>query len=112
MTTSHRNLPDGAHALFVTHRAKPGRRDDVLATWSTYLRPLIEANPDHLAYAYCFDDADGDVVRVFQLYRTADAAEAFLQLPGYADYLEHVMELVAEPPRLDTASPKWMKGSG
>jgi quinol monooxygenase YgiN len=103
------HVHEGAHALFVTHRAKSGRRDDVLATWSRHLRPLIEANPDHLAYAYCFDDADADVVRVFQLYRSAAAADAFLQLPGYAEYLAEVMEHVAEPPRLDTATPQWMK---
>jgi quinol monooxygenase YgiN len=107
--TTPTNVPEGAHALFVTHRAKPGRRDDVLATWSQYLRPLIEANPDHLAYAYCFDDNDPDVVRVFQLYRSVEAAGAFLQLPGYDEYLAHVMEHVAAPPQLDTATPQWLK---
>jgi quinol monooxygenase YgiN len=95
--------------LFVTHRAKPGRRDDVLAVWDQYLRPLAEANPDQLAYFYCFDDTDTDVVRVFQLYRSESAARQFLEQPEYADYLNHVLPLVAEPPRLDTATTIWTK---
>ncbi len=99
----------GRHALFVTHRAKPGRRDDMLAVWDQYLRPLAEANPDHLAYFYCFDDADADVVRVFQLYRSESAARQFLEQPEYADYLNHVLPLVAEPPQLESATTIWTK---
>ena len=55
-------------AIFITHRTVPGARCRVQAVWQRHLQPTIDANPGHLSYHYCFDVADSDVIRVFQLY--------------------------------------------
>lgn len=99
------------HALFITHRTAPGERDAVRAVWEARMAPAIAGNADHLAYYYCFDHADADVLRVFQLYRDAAAADALLTHPDYAAYLTEVEPLLAGPPQVHAASPQWQKES-
>ncbi len=96
-------------AIFLTHQTQPGRRDDVHTVWDRHLRPAIEANPDHLAYWYCFDPDDTDIIRVFQLYTDADAATAFLHTAAYRDYLAAVEPLLDGPPTVHPADIGWAK---
>ncbi len=96
-------------AIFLIHRTLPGRRDDVQAEWDRHLRPAVEANPDHLAYWYCFDPVDVDVIRVFQLYTNAEAAAAFLATDAYDDYLAAVEPLLDGPPEVHPADARWAK---
>lgn len=96
-------------AVFLTHHTHPGRRDDVRAVWERHLQPAIAANPGHLAYAYCFDDEDADVIRVFQCYVDADAAVAFLRTDAYRDYLEAVGPLLVGEPTLHRATAVWRR---
>ena len=98
-----------AHALFITHRTAPGQRDAVRAVWEKYMAPAVAGNADHLAYYYCFDNKDADVLRVFQLYRSEAAAAAFLNHPNYVAYLAEVEGLLAGPPEVHGAEPKWQK---
>jgi quinol monooxygenase YgiN len=97
-------------AIFITHRAKPGRRDDVHGVWKEHLEPAIRENRDHLAYHYNFDATDADVIRVFQLYTSSDAAAAFLTTAAYASYLESVDPLLSGPPDVVIADHVWTKG--
>jgi quinol monooxygenase YgiN len=97
-------------AIFVTHRARPWRRDEVHAVWEAHLQPAIRANPDHLAYHYSFDAIDPDVIRVFQLYTSSDAAAAFLTTTAYTSYLAAVDPLLAGPPEVVVADHVWVKG--
>jgi quinol monooxygenase YgiN len=73
------------------------------------MRPAIEANADHLSYHYCFDVADQDVIRVFQLYTDQTAATNFLQSAAYAAYLNEVEALLVGPPDIATAHQEWAK---
>lgn len=98
------------HGVFLIHRTLPGRRDDVRSIWMEYMAPAVDANPDHLAYYYCFDHDDPDVIRVFQLYRNAEAATAFLQHESYVAYLAAVEPLLEGPPEVRSATPRWVKG--
>lgn len=97
------------HGVFLVHRTQPGRREDVRDVWMTHMAPAVAGNDDHLVYFYCFDDGDPDVICVFQLYRSAEAAAAFLQRPSYAQYLTEVEPLLAGPPELHAATPEWTK---
>ena len=97
------------HALFIIHRTAAGRRDEVRAIWERHMAPAIAGNPEHLAYFYCYDHEDIDVLRVFQLYTGAKAAEDFLKHENYAAYLKEVEPLLAGPPEIHTAEPKWKK---
>lgn len=97
-------------ALFIRHQAKPGQRDDVRRIWEKHVKPRVEANPDHEAYYFCYDDQDADVICVFQLYRSAGAAQEFLGGAWYPGYLKEVGEVVAAPPQITPASLMWAKG--
>ena len=97
------------HALFITHRTRPGQRDRVRDVWMDHMAPAVTGNSGHLAYWYCFDTEDSDVLRVFQLYESAAAAAAFLEHPAYRSYLSAVEGLLAGPPEVHTAAPQWSK---
>ena len=100
------------HALFITHRTQAGKRDAVRDVWLKHMAPTIDGNDGHEAYFYCFDTEDGDVLRVFQLYRDEAAADAFLEHPSYQEYLLEVEGLLAGPPEVHAASPQWTKRPG
>ena len=84
-------------------------RDAVRDVWLKHMAPAVDDNAGHLAYYYCFDGEDADVLRVFQLYTDAEAAAAFLQHPSYAEYLAEVEGLLAGPPEVHAAAPQWSK---
>ncbi len=72
----------------------------------------IEANTDHEAYVYTTVDDDPDSLAVFQQYRDAAAAAAFLRDPGYLQYLAESEHLLAGPPEILTCTPQWSKSVG
>jgi quinol monooxygenase YgiN len=96
-------------ALFVRHRAKPGQRDQVRRIWENHVKPRAAANPAHIAYYFCFDDTDPDVVSVFQLYSSKEAMADFLSGDWYPLYLAEIAEVVAEAPQVMPASLVWQK---
>lgn len=81
----------------------------MLAIWDKQVKPRVAANPNHLAYYFCFDDADPDVVCVFQLYQSKEAMTDFLAGAWYPIYLAEIAEVVVEPPRLTPSSLVWNK---
>jgi quinol monooxygenase YgiN len=95
--------------LFVRHRALPGKRDEVRCIWEKYVRPRAEANPDHVAYYFCYDANDPDVICVFQLYTSASAVSEFLGGDWYPKYLAEVGAVVAASPQLTPAALVWSK---
>jgi quinol monooxygenase YgiN len=97
-------------ALFVRHKAKPGKRDEVRRVWEKHLRPRIAENAPHEAYFYCFDNTDPDVICVFQLYSDSAGAQQFVKQPWYPAYEAEVTPLVAES-EFRSATPLWIKGS-
>ena len=99
------------YALFLTHRAKPGCRDALEAVWRRHMLPAIYANADHLTYTYSFGTGP-DEVAAFQVYRSREAADAFLQSPPYRGYLEESRPLLAREPEVTVLEPRWVKGFG
>lgn len=98
-----------ACALLIRHKTRPGRRDDVRRVWEEHLAPAIASNPDHMAYVYCFDDADPDALVAFQQYTSREASAAFLRTDAYAAYLRAVEPLLAGPPTVSALTPIWSK---
>lgn len=96
-------------ALLITHRTREGQRDAVRAVWQRHMAPAITANPGHLAYSYCLDQDDPDVIVAFQLYRDADQATAFLGTPAYAAYEQEVAPLLTGTPTVQRLTPVWTK---
>ncbi len=73
------------------------------------MKPAIAANPDHLAYVYTLPVDEPDVIRAFQLYRSADAAAAFLRTAAYIEYAATVDEHLEGPPDVTTGAAAWVK---
>lgn len=96
-------------ALFIKHRTQPGRRSEVQAVWLRHMAPAVAANADHLAYFYCEDPAEPDVICAFQHYASPEAARAFLLTESYRAYLHDVESLLAGPPEVTTLTPLWVK---
>lgn len=98
-------------ALIIKHKTQPGKRDEVRKVWERHMAPAVSANPGHLAYFYCFDNADPDAILAFQQYVSAEAAGEFLKTDDYAAYLQEVEPLLAGPPQVTTLTPVWSKGA-
>lgn len=73
------------------------------------MKPAVTANADHLAYFYCFDPAEPDVICAFQHYASPEAARAFLLTESYRAYLGEVESRLAGPPEVTTLTPRWVK---
>src|SRR5688572_22528615 len=94
-------------ALFIRHKTLPGMRESVRHVWERHMAPAIAANPDHLAYFYCFDTVASDAICAFQLYRSQESAQAFLSTPNYEAYLREVEPLLSGPPEVTSLTPIW-----
>jgi len=95
-------------ALFIRHTTRPGQREAVRRVWHKHMAPAIAANDGHEAYFYCFG-ADPDTICAFQQYRDRDAADAFLETPAYAAYLEEVTPLLSGEPEVTVLDVMWSK---
>lgn len=96
-------------ALIIKHTTQPGKRDDVRRVWERYMAQAIAANPGHIAYFYCYGDADPDAIYAFQEYASAEASQAFLKTDSYSDYLQDVEPLLHGPPEVTTLTVMWSK---
>jgi len=97
-------------AVTVTHRTKPGMRDEVRKVWEASMPDGISANAAHLFYSYTFDRRDPNVIRAIQVYTDAEAAQAFLAGDSYRQYAAAVGPLLAAPPEISTGEVMWSKG--
>ena len=100
------------HALVLRHRAKPGLRDQLVEVWRRHMPEAVQANDGHQTYVICASHADPDVLLVFQQYRDATAAQAFLGNPAYLAYLRESGELLTGPPEVEAVEPLWSKTVG
>ncbi len=98
-------------ALFIKHKSLPGKRDQVRSVWERHMQPRIARNKAHEAYFYCYDDNDADSIWVYQQYSDRESSQAFLETPGYADYLKEVEPLLVGTPEIAAATPVWVKGA-
>lgn len=97
-------------ALILTVRTKPGRRDELRALWDEHLRPRAEENGAQELYLYCYDAHDGDLVHMIEVYGDPEEMQRNAQATWLAEYMRAAAPLIAGPPRMVTAEPKWAKG--
>lgn len=101
-----------AHAVFITHRTQAGKRPAAERVWKQIMQPAIDANDGHLAYVYTLPADEPDVIRAFQLYRTAEHAEAFLRTAEYIEYSAAISAYLDGPPHVASSPAAWVKGGG
>lgn len=94
----------------VRQTAKPGKRDEVRRIWEKYVRAYAEANDGFLGVYYCYDDGDPEVSIVVSLAADAAAQQQFGMQPWVADYQRETAPLLAAPPEVRTATPRYVKG--
>lgn len=96
-------------ALIVKHTTRSGKRDEVRAVWEKHMAPAVSDNPGHIAYFYCFDNADPNSIIAFQMYESPEASRDFLQTDSYKAYLKEVESLLESPPQVTELTPEWRK---
>lgn len=101
-----------SYGLFLTHRALPGRRAELIAAWERHMPAAVTANDAHEAYVYTSVDDDPDALMVFQQYRSRADAAAFLSTEPYRAYLADSEHLLAGPPQVVGTTPLWSKNIG
>lgn len=101
---------DAKTALFVRHRALPGKRDALKQVWEKYAQAYITEADVQLAYFYCYDDNDPDTIVAFQLGMDEAGLQEFVKQPWFADYQAETAALVATPSEFRTLTPHFTKG--
>lgn len=96
-------------ALFIRHKAKSGRRDEVRGIWEKHVKPKVEVNPAHQAYFFCYDNTDPDVIRVFQIYPDESSMKEFLSGAWYPVYVSEVSKVLVSPPEVLPTTLVWTK---
>jgi quinol monooxygenase YgiN len=96
------------YALFLQHRTKPGARNAVQLIWKKHMQPAIEANAGHELYVYSFGSGP-DRICAFQVYGSAEEANAFLNTPSYLAYEKEVAPLLEGPTDVEVLHPQWIK---
>ncbi|RNF33987.1 putative quinol monooxygenase [Paracoccus methylarcula] len=98
-------------ALYIKHRAQPGKREEVKQTWEKYARAYIENADGQIAYIYGYDDTDPDAIVAYQLFTGAAATDDFVKQPWFIAYEQETAALLAGPSEFRTITPQWIKGS-
>ena len=96
-------------ALFISHRAKAGKRDELKAVWLKPMALAIQANGGHLTYVYSYDTHDENVVKAFQQYASEHAATEFLKHSSCLAYLEESRPLLEREPEIKVLAQPWSK---
>src|SRR5688572_28788971 len=103
-------MPDETRtALYVKHRALPGKREELRRVWEKYARAYIAQADAQLAYFYCYDNNDPDTIVAFQLCTDQAGVDEFTKQPWFRDYQAESAALVAGPSEFRTLTPVWMK---
>ncbi|BCH35671.1 hypothetical protein MesoLjLc_76010 [Mesorhizobium sp. L-8-10] len=98
-------------ALYIRHKAQPGKREEVRRIWEKYARAYIADADGQLAYFYGFDDNDPDVIVAYQVHDGEAGADDFTRQSWYPDYERETAALLAEPSEFRFITPQWIKGT-
>ncbi|MEL6984801.1 MAG: antibiotic biosynthesis monooxygenase [Actinomycetota bacterium] len=100
----------GEIALFITSKAKPGKRDEILELYQEFLAPRAEENDGQEAVMWAADQQDPDTFHLFEVYTDGESLGANAQSAWFADYMAKAGPLLAGEPVVAMASPMWAKG--
>jgi quinol monooxygenase YgiN len=89
--------------------AKEGQRDALLAAFEAFL-PAVEAEEGTEIYSLHLDEADPNLIWVFELYTDRAALEAHAGSPAFMEFLGAAGPLIGDAPGLYTAVPALAKG--
>jgi quinol monooxygenase YgiN len=84
-------------ALFVTIHVKPGYRQRLLDELSGDAHGSERDEPGCLMFNVAVDDADPDVLHLFEVYRDDAAVDAHVEMPHYKRFAEATRDWQAKP---------------
>ena len=96
-------------ALYIRHRALPGKREEVLRIWETYARDYVDRAEGQVVYVYGFDETDPDAVIAYQLFTDNAGTDGFTSQPWYEAYQAETAALLAGPSEFRSIAPQWIK---
>jgi quinol monooxygenase YgiN len=96
-------------ALFITAKAKPGKRDELRRLWEEHIKPHSESNQAQEYGCYAFATEDENTICLFELFSDPSVVKTDMESDWFAAYMEKVRPLMAEPSQIVTAVPLWIK---
>ena len=96
-------------ALFISHRANAGKRDELKSVWLKPMALAIQANGGHLTYVFSYDTHDENVVSAIQQYASEYAATEFLKHSSHLAYMEKSRPLLEREPEIKLLAQPWSK---
>jgi quinol monooxygenase YgiN len=84
-------------ALFVTIHAKPGYRQRLLEELWSDAHGSERDEPGCLMFNVAEDDANQDVLHLFEVYRDDAAVEAHVSMPHYQRFAEATRDWLVKP---------------
>jgi quinol monooxygenase YgiN len=95
--------------IFTRLTAKPGRRDDLLASFDA-LFEAVAHEPGTEVFAMHAARDEPDVACFYEVYRDDDALAAHRESPALHEIVDQLGELVAGSPEVTYVSPRRAKG--
>lgn len=77
--------------LFLKVRTKDGKRDTVRRLWEKYLKQRAYENENQIAYYYCFDNQDPNMICMFEHYSNPEELQINAQADWFQNYMKEVM---------------------
>lgn len=93
------------YAIFITFRAKPGKRDEVRATYERLVKPHVAVGEHLLSYSYCYHLEDEDTICLFERHAHDQILNIVMELPWFQEYMKELEQLLAEPIKLTPLRP-------
>ncbi|OGI09480.1 MAG: hypothetical protein A2Y40_05530 [Candidatus Margulisbacteria bacterium GWF2_35_9] len=95
--------------FFVIFKTKPGKRDEVLSVWESFVKPHAEKNKSLEVSCYCFADNDPNTICLFELLTDEKELQKAMSSSWFKPYQKALSPLLAGPPQVISASPVWIK---
>jgi quinol monooxygenase YgiN len=95
--------------LIVKTKTRAGKRDDVYRLFEKYLASRVQDTDALEAFVWCADEIDADMFYIFEIYGDRSVQQINAQDPAYLAYLQEAQPLLANPPEIMKATPRWVK---
>lgn len=96
-------------AIFVTFKAKPGMRNNILEVYNRLVKPNAQKSDDLLTCSYNYSIEDENTIHLFEVHSKPMLLEEANIEPWFKQYMEEMGQFLAEPPTMITMKPIWNK---
>jgi quinol monooxygenase YgiN len=98
-----------ATAMIVRSRAKPGKREELRASWDKHLRAETESDPARLLYLYLYEADDPDAYVLVEVLAEG-ASPPPPDAPFFQRFMQEAAPLLDGMPAMQQTEVAWSKG--